>query len=116
MRAGKLRERVAFDAPAQAPDGRGGVETGWTLPEEAVKVRADFRYLRGGEAVQAARLQGSQPVVVTVRSSAATRSITPDWRMRDAARGDAVANIRSGPVVSDDRHWLEFTVEFGVAT
>ena len=36
--------------------------------------------------------------------------------MRDRARGDAEANIRSGPVVSDDRQWLEFTVEFGVAT
>ncbi|MBF9042957.1 head-tail adaptor protein [Rhodobacterales bacterium HKCCE4037] len=115
MRAGALHERVAFDAPVAAPDGRGGVETTWGDAEDAVVTRASFRYLRGGETVQAARLSGSQPVVVTVRRSPATLGVTPDWRMRDVGRGDKVANIRSGPVVSDDRQWLEFTVEFGVA-
>lgn len=123
MKAGDLTYRVAFDAPLELPDGSGGVETAWDL-DGAVVTRAHFRFLRGGETVQAARLSGRQPVVVTVRNSAAARTITAAWRMRDLndgllASGDVwtgtVFNVRSGPVPSDDRRWLEFTVESGVA-
>lgn len=110
---GKLNRRVAFDAPVDAPDGHGGTETAWGDPAQAVSVWANFRYLRGGETVQAARLEGRQPIVVTVRSSAATRVISEAWRMRDS--DGAEYNIRSGPVPSDNRLYLEFTVESGVA-
>lgn len=113
--AGDLIERVAFDAPVKAPDGKGGEETSWAAASVATSARAHFRYLRGGESVQAARLKGSQPVVVTVRSTSATRLVTSDWRMRDVGRSDRIGNVRSGPAVSDDRQFLEFTVEFGVA-
>lgn len=110
----QLYQRVAFDRPSKAGDGHGGTVTGWAPDSEAIKVRAHFRFLRGGEAVQAARLSGRQPIVVTIRSSALSRTISTDWRMRDTSTG-AEYNIRSGPVPTDSRQYLEFTVEGGVA-
>lgn len=114
MQSGYLIHRVAFDAPVQVADGHGGIETGWGLPQDAVTARAHFRWLRGSEPVIAARLAGRQPVVATVHATAATKAITPAWRMRDLHTG-TVFNIRTGPVPSDDRLWLEFTCESGVA-
>lgn len=108
-----LHYRVAFDAPIENPDGHGGTEVGWDTANAHV-TRAHFRYLRGGETVQAARLQGRQPVVVTVPDCAAARSASTGWRMRDLNSGE-IYNVRSGPVPTDDRHWQEFTVEGGVA-
>lgn len=118
---GQLRERVAFDAPLDDPDGSGGIETGWS--ERIAKIAAHFRYLRGGEVVQAARLEGRQPVVVTVRVNAWTRQITSDWRMRDLRQvqfdedGDLVAGVFkvvAPPVLTENRMWLEITCESGV--
>lgn len=111
-RAGALTERIAFDAPKATRNVTGGRDSGWQ--SAAVTCRANFRYLRGGETVQAARLAGRQPVVVTVRATAAKRAITPEWRMRDLRSG-AEFNIRTGPVETADRAFLEFTVEGGVA-
>ncbi|UIK05009.1 head-tail adaptor protein [Neorhizobium galegae] len=111
--ASNLNQRVAFDALVRSPDGHGGTTTGWGAPEAAVMAWAHFRYLRGGEAVQAARLAGRQPMVVTIRKSAAAAQITNDWRMRDVCTG-AIYNIRA-IVPTDDRGFLELTVEGGVA-
>lgn len=108
--AGRLFERAAFDYPTSNDDGQGGREEGWT---EAFVCAANFKYLRGGETVQAARLAGRQPVVVTIRQSSLSREVTHEWRMRDTRRGD-LYNIRS-IVPSDDRMYLELTCEKGVA-
>lgn len=110
MKAGALREAVAFDSPTAMADGFGGQTEGWT---EEFLTRARFRYLRGGETVQAARLEGRQPVVVTIRACADARAITTAWRMRDTRRGE-VYNIRS-IVPTDDRQFMELTCESGVA-
>lgn len=120
---GSMREAVAFDAPLQVDDGHSGVIDGWTDDDAAVKCRAHFRFLRGGEAVQAARLAGRQPIVVTVYRSSQTRQITEDWRMRDARNGtyDVDGNW-TGPqynirtiVPTEDQQFLEITVEVGEA-
>ena len=108
-----MHKKVAFDAPVIAPDGSGGVETGWGVNNDAYKCDAKFIYLRGGESVQGARLQGRQPVVATIRSCPEARAITTDWRMRDTARS-VIYNIRS-IVPTDNRQWLEITAESGVA-
>jgi len=109
MRAGKLIESVAFDSPVETPDGQGGVEEGW-LQEYCC--RANFRNLRGGETVLQSRLEGTQPVVVTIRSSKCARAIKTDWRMRDT-RNDEEYNVRS-VVLSDSRQYIELTCERGV--
>lgn len=110
---GQMDYSVAFDAPAIVKDSHGGTENGWTPDAQAVKEWAAFRYLRGGETVQAARLSGKQPVVVTVYSNTATRGLSTAWRMRDVRTGD-VYNIRA-IVPTSDRQFLEITAERGVA-
>ncbi|WP_192798929.1 head-tail adaptor protein [Brucella anthropi] len=106
--SGQLFHSVAFDKPARRPDGQGGF-SGW---DEIATVRANIRNLRGGETVQAARLQGRQPVVVTVRNAGVTRMITTDCRMRDLRNGD-IYNIRA-IVVVESRQFIEITAESGV--
>jgi hypothetical protein len=69
--------------------------------------------LRGGEGVQAARLEGQQPAIVRVRACTATLRIRPDWRMRDLRSGVAYA-IR-GITLSPDRGYLDVLVQSGVA-
>lgn len=105
-----LPHHVALDKPTLFDDGHGGAETGWTPVTE---VRADYRYLRGGEAVQAGRLQGTVTLVVSVNSSAVTRQARPSWRVRDLRTGE-LFNIRS-IMPTDDRMTLELTCQSGVA-
>ena len=112
MASQPLPERVAFDARTRTPDGYGGTNSVW---QEAFTAAAHFTYLRGGETVMQARLQGKQVVVVRVRNSEQARAVTPDARLRDVRR-DVEYNVRSGPVPSEDRAWVDFTCESGVAT
>lgn len=106
MEAGKLDRRVTFDSPTRDAD---GVQNGWL--NDALTRWAHFRYLRGGEAVLAARLQGRQVVVATVRADTATGAITSEWRMKHAG---TEYNIRT-VVPSDDQGFYELTCESGVA-
>jgi head-tail adaptor len=108
--AGELRDRVAFDAETTGDDGYGNTITGFA---EQFIVSAKIRYLRGTEPVLADRLQGVQPVVVTVRASDNTRTITPSWRARDV-RSATVFNIRA-VTPSDDRHGIDLLCEAGRA-
>jgi SPP1 family predicted phage head-tail adaptor len=107
--AGSLDRRVAFDAPTSAPNGQGGTISGW---QERATVWANFRFLRGGEVVQSARLEGRQPVVVTIRASSETKAITPEWRMRDTRTGTIYA-IRTCPPPGLEG-FIELTCESGV--
>lgn len=110
MPSGDLYEHVAFDMPVSQSDGQGGTIDGW---QERFKCRAKYLYLRGSEAVQAARLEGRQPVVITVRLSGQARQVTTDWRVRDVREG-SVFNIRAIER-TPDRKWLEILAEGGVA-
>lgn len=75
-----LIERVAFDAPSGDPDGLGGTVPGW---DAVFSTRAQFLFLRGGEKIQAGRLSGTQPVVVTVRKTSQTEAVKGSWSIRD---------------------------------
>jgi SPP1 family predicted phage head-tail adaptor len=108
MHAGAMNFRVAFDAPVRTPNGQGGTTLGWA---QAFSCFAEIIFLRGGETVQAARLQGRQPIVAKVHSSAMARSVETDWRMRDLRSGVIYA-IHS-IVPSDNRAHLELTCESG---
>lgn len=110
MSAGRLFESVAFDEPIGVIDQYGGTDADWA---ERLTARAGFLNLRGGEAVMASRLEGKQPVVVTIRSHAAALAIDTGWRMRDLRKGHDY-NIRS-VVQSDDRQFIEITAVRGVA-
>lgn len=121
MKTPDLFYAVRFDAPMSWDDGHGGVEQGWD-PQSEFVARAHFRFLRGGETVQAARLQGRQPVVVTLRRDSDVMQITAGWRMRGDRLNEggpddanAVYNVRTAPVPTDDRRFVEVLVEGGVA-
>lgn len=105
---------VAFDAPIEIPDGSGGSDADWTSDGSAVRAWAGIRYLRGGETVQAARLGGRQPAVVTIYATPDSAGITSAWRMRDTNTG-VIYNIRT-IIPADDPLYLELTVESGVPT
>lgn len=102
--------RIALDKPLMTDDGHGGVEVGW---EPVAEARAHIRFLRGGEEVQAGRLQGILTVVATVYSTSDTRQAKASWRMRDVRSGE-VYNIRS-VMPTEDRRQLEITAQSGVA-
>jgi head-tail adaptor len=108
--AGQLIESVAFDELDSVPDGYGNRQEAFV---ERVRVRAGFTWLRGGESVQASRLEGQQPAIVRIRACDDTLKIRPDWRMRDL-RGGTVYAIR-GITRSDDRGFLDVLVQSGVA-
>lgn len=105
-----LNEKVRFESPAPFDDGYGNTTHGWT-PE--FSCRAQFIYARGGESVEAARLQGRSIFKVRIRQCAAARGIQQSWRMVDARRGTAY-NIREIDQISD-RQWVYLLVESGVA-
>lgn len=108
--SGDLRERVAFDMRAQVDDGYGNHQAGFA---EVFTCRAGFTYLRGSEAVIAARLEGRQPIVVRIRASEQAKQIGPDWRMRDLRTGEEYAVRSAAP--TPDRQFVDIMVESGVA-
>jgi SPP1 family predicted phage head-tail adaptor len=115
MRAGQLRERVTFYArgpvgTAAVSDGYGNSEGAWV---EQFTIAAAITPLQGREEIQAQRLQGTQPVTITVRSCADTRAVTPDWRAENARTG-ALYNVRA-VAPAETRDWIEFMCEAGVA-
>ncbi len=108
--AGQLIELVAFDELADVDDGYGNRQQGFI---ERFQTRAGFTWLRGGESIQAARLEGIQPLIVRVRVNHDTDRIRPDWRMRDVRAGSVYA-IRA-ITRSLDRGYLDVLVQSGVA-
>ncbi|RMF11097.1 MAG: head-tail adaptor protein [Alphaproteobacteria bacterium] len=110
MRSGSLRDRVVFEAESLTPDGGGGNMRAWVA---AVTTRGQFIPERGRERLETGRLEAALGGVLRVRSSAATRAITPEHRV--TINGD-VFQIRS--VSNPDRRnkMIEMSVERGVAT
>lgn len=100
-----MRERVSFQQRGMVSDGSGGQVPG---PFSTVfTCAAEYLPLRGGEGVVASRLQGVQPYIVRVRSSAAARAVTPAWQITDA-RTNKTMNIRAVTDPDGKRQWLEF--------
>jgi head-tail adaptor len=112
--AGTLRQRLTFAMRNSVEDEFGNVSTGWA---DQFTVSASITPRLGGEAVDAARLAGRQPVIIRVRQSPATRTIATDWKATDAS-GKAY-NIRTAvdPNLGDNQHglWIDMLAESGVA-
>jgi head-tail adaptor len=108
---GEQTEDLVFEAEGNAADGYGGFSIAWLAHHRCY---ARMTYHRGGEAVDAARLQGRSIYKVRIRSCAAARAITTAFRMRDVRRG-TIYNIREVDAISD-RAWIYIIAESGVAT
>lgn len=115
-RTGALRAKLTFQSRGDVTDGWGGTVPGGAFTDQFT-VSAALRPLRGSEAVMAARLQGQQPYVVTVRQSALTRQITSNWRAVDANNPSRVFAITAPPTDPDMKNaWLEILVTEGEAS
>lgn len=110
MQAGKLSKRIEFQKRSLADDGLGNTVGDFT-PQ--FTVWGNVKYLRGGESVMAARLTAKQPAILTVRKSADTDIIAPEWR---AKINGNYFNIREHPTPTDNRLYLQFLAEGGVAS
>jgi len=111
--AGALRERLAFEERPETDDGYGNTKGDWA---ERFRAAANVRPVIGGENIQAGRLAGVQPFVITIRQHAVAAMIAPDWRARDLRTG-ALYNIRSLINADQKRKYLEILCDGGgVAT
>lgn len=108
--AGPLREKFAFDARVWTDDGAGNTSGDWL---EQFVTAARRESLKGGEAVQAARLEDRQPYLVTIRYSAKAALITHEWRARDTRSG--VAYGLSSVVVRPKRDYVDMIATVGPA-
>lgn len=113
--AGSLRYRITFAERDTVQDEYGNPSTGWV---DRFTVSANITAKVGTEAVEAARLAGRQPVILTVRRSADTRLVTTDWKATELDSGTEF-NIRTAidPFIGDSQHghWIEMIAETGVA-
>ncbi len=81
--AGGMKDRFQFQQRAADANGDRLGEWEPAFPNQAGEVTR----LQGTEPVMAMRLQGIQPVVIRVRSSRWTRSLTTDHRALDVRAG-----------------------------
>lgn len=99
--AGQLDRSVTFRQ--RAADANGSRTGAWA---DVVTRAARVQPLRGGEGVQAARLAGQQPVIITVRRDATTATIDNAWSVRDARNSAIVWDVAS-VILTEDRAWVE---------
>lgn len=98
---GQLDRRVTFQ---QRAAGTNGVRDGdW---QTVVTRDARIQPLKGGETVQAARMAGRQPVIITVRRDSLTKTIDNAWRAIDARDATLVWDV-SSKIVTEDLVWVE---------
>lgn len=111
--APKLDTRFIVQRNVAVPDWTGHPgEPNW---QDQFTVWGGIQFMRGGEAVIAARLTARQPAIMTVRVSAQTKGILPTDRVKNARTGE-LFNIREQPRVSkDNRGFLEVLVEAGAS-
>ncbi|WP_281480483.1 head-tail adaptor protein [Thioclava sp. DLFJ4-1] len=109
--AGALGQRVAFDAPGSTVGPGGVVSSTWQRHHEC---RAQLIYQRGSEVVEAARLEGRPIYKVKIRSCAAARAITTDYRMIDLHRADTAYAVIEVDAITDPM-WVYVVVEGGKA-
>lgn len=108
--AGGRQNLVAFDKLDTQPNGIGGQSENWV---EQFRTYVEYKHLRGGEAVMAARLNGKHTQVMIVRSFGDSRRVDTDWRARDVRSGEAY-NIRD-ITTENNRAYLSMLCERGVA-
>lgn len=112
---GALRYRFDCQKRGDGNDGWGTSVEGQGDFESQFGVHAAMRPRTGGEGVDAARLGGTQPYVVTVRKTSNTKLITVAWQLVDARDNSRVFAVTSPPADPDGRGaWLEFIVTEGV--
>ena len=107
--ASRIQHRVKFSEEVLTPDGGGGFEKSWV---ERLETYAEFKHLRGSEAVMEGRMTGTHTQVIRVRASSSALAIKVTWKATDET-GRAY-NIRD-VTPTEDRKWVDVLAESGVA-
>lgn len=107
-RSGALRSKINVVGFAEVDDGDGGTKLEF---DTIATVDAGFKPLRGGEQVMASRLAGKAPYIVTIRSSALTRTITPAHQLQDARDTSRMFDIKAISDPDNKGAWLEILAE-----
>ncbi len=108
--AGALREIFAYDRRIQLDDGYGNITGDW---QEQFRAATGLAPLKGGEVVLAARLEGRQPYIATIRYSTSAALVTTDWRCRDVRTGATYAVTTHVPRARKD--YIDMIVTEGIA-
>ena len=105
---GDLKDRYTFQRRLAGQVSSGLDQSGdWgTQAPDAYTCSAQTTWLRGTETVQAARLQGDQPALLTIRACAAAKLIDDSWRAADARVAGRVFDITAA-TLTPDRGWVE---------
>jgi head-tail adaptor len=114
LSAGRLTHVLAFESRDTIGSGEpddGNTEGAFV---ERFTTAAGRKFLRGGEDVMAARLEGVQPATFFVRYFSDTLEITTDWRIRDTRTGVYYAILAVTPW--EDRSFIDILAQSGVAT
>jgi SPP1 family predicted phage head-tail adaptor len=106
MQAGDLDQRVQFLKPIERPrTATGGSADGW---EPIFALWANIKYLRGGEAVHASRMQGKRPAIITIRDNQYSRQIQLRWLIEI---GTVTYHVRELPKEISKSGFVELLVE-----
>lgn len=111
VKATLLREHLVFERRGDVIDGYGNVKGDWL---EQFSLWARVTPLKGGEAVIAERMQGSQPVVIRVRHSVQSARVDSSWRARDTRTGRTY-NITSAANMDERREFIDILAVSGGA-
>ena len=102
----RLDTRVMFCRPSEGERTEtGGSKEGWN---EEFPAWAAARYLRGGEAVMASRMQGRRPAILILRKRSVLGAIRLDWIVKF---GGQSYQVRELPKRREDGATVETLVE-----
>ncbi|GAJ91034.1 head-tail adaptor protein [Rhizobium rhizogenes] len=112
--SGLLRNKLNFQRREAIDDGYGNEQSGDFAT--MFTAAAELIPLKGGEPVLAARLTGTQPFIIRIRSCFAAREVDTDWRVVDARNPSRIFNITAAVDPNNKNAWIEIMATQGVAT
>lgn len=114
MPAGELRESVTFQQRIDMFDDYGNTVVDF-VDKFTTSARIQPHKGIGNEAVAAARLTGTQPMIIRVRQSSQTIQVNTDWRIIDR-RSSVPYNIESIANMDEKNAYLDMLCISGTAT
>jgi head-tail adaptor len=109
-----LRNKLNFQRRETIDDGAGNEQSGDFAT--MFSAEAELIPLKGGEPVLAARLTGTQPYIIRIRSCTTAREVDTSWRIIDARNPARIFNITAAVDPSNKNAWIELMATQGVAT
>lgn len=109
IKVGELRERFRFERRAVDAAGRpfGAWGDAVTLAAKMIALKGSAR---SSEEVMSQRLQGRQPIILTVRGCKASRAIDSTWRAVDTRTGD-IYGVKSAALNSESRAFRDILAQ-----